>query len=270
MTISIQGYKGSFHHIVAQHFFGDNIKLLERDTFAEVFQDTMTAAAEFGIVAIENTIAGSIGENYDLLLQNNLWIVHELNLRITQQLIALPEVSIRDIRMVYSHPMAIKQCKDFLYKHSQWKIQETSDTAGSVLSLAKQKNKHAAAIASSLAARLYAMRILAKNIETNKQNYTKFFVLSRIQQKEGDKTSLVCKLKHEPGSLMSLLKVFFDKNINLTKIESRPIIGDIWHYYFYIDIESNIYKNALYEDLQRKTEWFKVLGVYTKGIYIHE
>lgn len=268
MKISIQGYQGSFHHIVAKYFFGDDILLNERNTFKEVFLDVVNNNVDFGIVAIENSIAGSIYENYDHFLKYNVFIIKEIYLRIQQNLITLPETNIDDIQEIHSHIMAIRQCEDFLNKYPQWKIVETADTALSVKYIHDTKSKNIGAIASTLSAELYGMKILQSSIETNKNNYTRFFVISNkdIFDIDADKSSIVCELEHRPGSLANLLNIFKEKNINLTKIESRPIVGDIWKYYFYIDVESNIID--ILNELHQYCKMLKLIGVYKKGIYI--
>lgn len=268
MKISIQGYKGSFHHIVAKYFFGENIDLNERNTFKEVFLDVVNNDVDFGIIAIENSIAGSIYENYDYFLKYNIFIIREIYLRIQQNLITLPETSIDDIKEIHSHIMAIRQCEDFLNKYPTWKIVETPDTALSVKYIHDTRSKYIGAIASSLSAELYGMKILQPSIETNKNNYTRFFVISNkdIFDIDADKSSIVCELEHKPGSLANLLNIFKEKNINLTKIESRPIVGDIWKYYFYIDLESNIID--ILDELNQYCKMLKLIGVYKKGIYI--
>lgn len=180
MPISIQGYQGSFHHIVARKLFGHSVEILERDSFPEVFEDVAQGKASHGIIAIENSLTGSILENYDLLLKyDKIHIIDEIYLRISQHLISWPDNTLSDISTVHSHPVALKQCATFLHQHPQWKITEETDTAGSVKMLRDKKMKHGAAIASSLAAELYHMKILAPNIEMNKKNYTRFLVLSK-------------------------------------------------------------------------------------------
>lgn len=270
MILSIQGYLGSFHHIIAQKLFGKDIRVLERDDFSDVFEDTAKGKAAYGIVAIENALTGSILENYDLLLKNKLFIAGEGYLRIAQQLIVWPGTGLPDIRSVHSHPVALRQCRKFLDRHPGWKIVTESDTAGSVKMIRDKKMKNAAAIAGSVAAEIYDMRILAKNIETNKKNYTRFLILSKEAKPRGtaDKTSLVFSVRNKPGSLVNVLQIFSDHKINLSKIESRPIIGKVWEYVFYADVEAGLEEKKMKDALgqvKRHVAWIRVLGSYEKG-----
>jgi prephenate dehydratase len=272
--ISIQGIKGSFHHIVADKLYGDKIKLLERDTFDEVFADVEESRADLAIAAIENSIAGSILANYDLLNKHNLHIVGEAYLRIKHNLMALPDTKLSDVSTVYSHPMAIKQCLEYLDKHAAMKRIQTEDTAGSAKMIRDKNLKNAAAIAGSLAAKIYGMKILASGIETNKQNFTRFMVISRTTNGISDqnKMSIVFQAAHKPGSLHNCLGVFAKRNMNLTKIQSRPIIGSKnWEYYFYVDVEDNdllTKKDEVLDELQKYTSMQKVLGIYKSGEYL--
>lgn len=270
MIVSIQGYRGSFHHIVAQNVFGKEIQLLERDTFREVFDDTLEKRVDFGIAALENSIAGSIHETYDLLLKKDVYMIGEFYLRIAQQLIAFPETKIEDITEVLSHPMAIRQCYDFLAKYPAWKVLEEPDTAGSVAKIKHEGRKNSAAIASNLAAEVYGMQIIAPDIETDKQNYTRFAILSDKKHfpTDADKTSLVCSVKHTPGSLAGLLNMIAGFGVNLSKIESRPIVGKAWEYYFYIDFEAGMEQEAgkkILENMKDHCDMVRVLGSYKKG-----
>lgn len=270
MKISIQGYIGSFHHIVAKHFFGNDIELLERNTFEEVFKDTVNQENDVGIIAIENSIAGSIRENYDLFLKYHVFIVNEVYLRIVQNLIVLPDIDIDDINEVHSHVMAIKQCERFLSQYPSWKIVETTDTALSISDISKNKWENIAGIASSLSAEVYDMKILIPSIETNHENYTRFFLISNkeIIEENANKISIVCQIDHKPGALAGMLNILTENNINLTKIESRPVVGDVWKYYFYIDFESNIYKSNIIDLLREYSTMLKVIGVYPSGVFI--
>jgi prephenate dehydratase len=270
MKISIQGNKGSFHDLIAHKLFGANISLLERDSFKEVFADTAEKRAELGVIAIENSIAGSILENYDNLLKYNLYVVGEAYQRISHQLMALPGTELNEIKMVMSHPMALKQCQDFLEQHPEWEVVEQPDTAGSAAKIRRENLDEAAAIASKLAAETYELDILAEDIETNKENYTRFLIISRAEDypDAANKTSIVFAAEDKPGSLARVLSVFADIGINLTKIESRPIIGKSWNYNFYIDFEAGINDpktKKVFELIKPHMEWSRVLGSYKKG-----
>ncbi len=270
MKISIQGNKGSFHDLVARKLFGEEISLLERDSFKEVFADTAEKRSALGVIAIENSIAGSILENYDNLLKYDLYVVGEAYQRISHQLMALPGTELNEIKMVMSHPMALKQCQDFLEQHPEWEVVEQPDTAGSAAKIRRENLDEAAAIASKLAAETYELDILAEDIETNKENYTRFLIISRTQDypDAANKTSIVFAAEDKPGSLARVLGVFADIGINLTKIESRPIIGKSWNYYFYIDFEAGINDpktQKVFELIKPYIEWSRVLGSYKKG-----
>ena len=266
--VSIQGYRGSFHDIVAREKFTD-VSIIERSDFPEVFGDVNSGLADFGVVAIENSIVGSFHENYDLFLKYDLEIIGEVYLRIILNLIALPGVKLKDVKEVYSHPLAIQQCLSFLEKNPKIKKIETDDTAGAVKMVKEMGLRNAAAIASTLAAELYQMEILVKGIETDKENYTRFLIISREPKhfEEANKTSLVIRTDNRPGSLCECLKCFASEGINLSKIESRPIVGKVWQYYFYLDVEAGRDtpegKQALRE-LNKVTSMVKILGSYKK------
>jgi len=271
--VSIQGYRGSFHDIVAREKFTDDAEIIERSDFHKVFEDVRSGLADFGVVAIENSIVGSFLENYDLLLEYDLEIVGELYLRIVLNLMVLPSVKLKDVDQVYTHPRAIQQCLSFLDKHPKIKRIETDDTAGSAKMIKEMGLRNAAAVASSLAAEIYEMEILARGIETDKKNYTRFLIISRDAQysEQADKTSLVIQTEHRPGSLCECLKCFADEGVNLSKIESRPIIGKVWHYYFYLDVEAGRdapeAKRALRE-LNKIASMVKILGSYERGYFV--
>ncbi len=239
MKIAIQGVNGAFHEIAARQYFGNDIETINCDQFRDLFLAVENQMADYGIVAIENTIAGSILENYLLLKKSKLKIIGELNLHITQNLMALPGVNIDDITEVYSHPIAIMQSKDFLDSYPQIKAINWSDTASAAQKIADEKLTHAAAIASEYAAGLYGLNILASNIQTHKQNYTRFLALSRTANDvpENDKASICFELTHQPGSLVNVLAEFMNNGINLTKIQSLPILGSPFQYTFYVDLE---------------------------------
>lgn len=267
MKISIQGNRGSYHDIVVQNLFGNQAEVLERDSFEEVFQDVTAGAAEFGVVAIENSIAGSLDGNYDLLLENEVFIVAERYLRISHQLMILPEVDLKDITEVFSHHMALKQCRVFLNEHPNWAINEYPDTAGAAAFIKREHKLHAAAIASRLAAEIYGMKIAANDIESNKRNYTRFLIISRQSNYplDANKTSIALTLRHVPGSLARILNILSEHQINMTKIESRPIVGVEWEYHFYIDFEGGVQESKVQSalaEIKNHSHWLKILGSY--------
>ena len=269
IKISIQGARGSFHDIVARKKFPSDSEIIESDTFHRVFEDVKKGLVDFGVVATENSIYGSFLENYDLLLKYDAKIVGEAYLGIALGLIALPGVKIEDIKEVYSHPLALTESHVFLEKHPGITRIETDDTAGSARMIREKDLKNAAAIASSLAAEIYGMRILARDIGL-KKNYTRFLLISREAKypENADKTSLVIQAENLPGSLYQCLKCFADEGINLSKMESRPVIGRTWDYNFYLDFEAGLNtpetQRAL-KELGKVTSMLKVLGSYQRG-----
>jgi len=241
MKIAIQGVTGAFHEIAARQYFGSDVETINCDQFRDVFLSVENSTADYGIVAIENTIAGSILENYLLLKKSKLKIIGELNLHITQNLMALPGTKMEDITEVYSHPIAIQQSKDFLDNYPKIKTINWSDTASSAQKIAEEKMTNAAAIASEYAAELYGLQIIANNIQTHKQNFTRFLALSRtaVDIPQNNKASICFELTHQPGSLVDVLGEFKKNDINLTKIQSLPIVGSPFQYTFYVDLEWN-------------------------------
>lgn len=270
--ISIQGVKASFHDIAANQFFGQDTGRVFCDTFADTVTTLQDRRSDYALCAIENSLYGSINEVYDLILGHRLHMFGEVYLRIEQCLIGLPGTKIDDIRHVYSHPVALAQCEEYLDTVlPSAERMEHHDTAASVEYIVGLGDVTAAAIASRQAAELHKLPILASSIETNKANYTRFIALSRDasdQPSDPDKTSLVVRTDHTPGALYKALGAFAERSINLTKIQSRPIIGKAWHYIFYIDIECGIDKSACQDaidDLRQQGCTITVLGSYRKA-----
>ena len=239
MKVAIQGINGAFHEIAAKEYFGEEIETINCNKFRQVFESVNTGIADYGVVAIENTIVGSILENYGLLKDSNLKITGEISLHISQNLMALPGTRIDDIKEVYSHPMAILQSNDFFAAYPGIRLIEWSDTASSARKIAEEKLINTAAIASEYAAELYNLEIIAHKIETDKKNYTRFLIINRKNQdhSENSKASVCFELDHSPGSLVDVLLVFKENEINLAKIQSLPILGRPYKYYFHIDLE---------------------------------
>ena len=266
--VSIQGQEASFHAIAAKNYFGNGVSFVPCETFAETFGALKSGKAEAGVVAIENSLFGSINEVYDLLLNSGFWISGEIYLRVKQCLIGLPEADIKHIKEVHSHPVALAQCEEYLDKvlPSAERF-EHHDTAGSVESVKNWADPAKAAIASAEAAKLHGMKVLADEIETNKQNYTRFVVIEpkETTNKQADKTSLILGTDHKPGALYNALGAFAKHGINLTKLQSRPIAGQAWHYMFYIDIDigtkDSEFKEVL-EELNSQNCETTVLGSY--------
>lgn len=271
--ILIQGVEASFHHIAAQTYFGSNVKIIPKDSFREVFADLSAHQAPTALVAIENSLYGSINEVYDLLLKHDCWILGEIYQRIEHHLIGLPGATLKNIQEVFSHPVALAQCEEFLNtKLVKAKRFEHQDTAASVCDVKAWNDPKKAAIASRSAAEINQMKILVSNIETNRQNYTRFIVIQTAGQQPfaGNKASLILRTSDTPGALHAALGVFAKHNLNLTKLQSRPIIGNAWHYMFYADIESPQLTSKLDQalvDLKSQGASAKVLGVYEKAPY---
>lgn len=271
-TVSIQGEVHSFHDIARHHFFNNSSQMLGRDTFAQVFEDVAGGDALYGIVACENSLYGSINEVYDLLLKHDLWINGEIYLRIEHHLLGTQDASLGALREVHSHPVALAQCEHYLDEQlAHVERFEHHDTAGSAFDVAKWNDSAKAAIASRQAAEAAGLQILASNIETNEQNYTRFLVLQKSganDTAETDKTSLLLRTSHTAGSLYHALGAFADHGLNLSKLESRPIIGKAWQYMFYVDIESGINSSEMQsalKQLEKDECTVRVLGSYTKG-----
>ncbi len=244
-SVAIQGIKGSFHHIVANEYFGNDVTLLECLTFDKAVDSLLQRQTDAVVMAIENSIAGSIIPNYALIDNHALHIVGEAFLDIQHNLMALPNQSIAEIKEVYSHPMALLQCKEFFKKHSHIKLIEDKDTAEVAQRIQQNGIKGIAAIASRKAAKLFGLNILANSIQTIKHNETRFVIVKRenheISTNEINKASLKFQLEHKRGSLASILNVLSDCNINLTKIQSLPEIETPWKYAFFVDVTFDKY-----------------------------
>lgn len=241
--VTIQGIKGCYHEVTANQFFGkENISTIECDTFRDVFFKVAEGEADFAIAAIENTIAGSLLQNYDLLNQSGLQIIGEYKQRISHCFAIHPEDNIEDVKEVWSHPIALMQCTDFLMKLPNPKVVEKCDTAWSAREIANNNLRGHAAICSKEAAEIYGLKVVENGIESNKHNFTRFLILSKskIEQnqesKETNKASLAFSLPHTEGSLSQVLSILSFYGMNLSKIQSLPIIGREWEYLFYIDL----------------------------------
>ncbi|RPI02768.1 MAG: prephenate dehydratase [Calditrichaeota bacterium] len=265
--IAFQGARYAFSEMAARSFFGDDIELAPCRSFDDVFDSVADSAADYGVIPVENSLTGSIHRVYDLLLNHSLKIVGEISLRIEQHLIAHPGVDLADIRMVYSHPQALEQCRNFLSTLKNAESMASYDTAGSVKMIKEQNLRHAAAIGSRWAATDYGMQILKEEIEDIPENFTRFYVLAKTAQDFGaaDKTSVVFSMKSIPGALFKSLSVFALRDIDLLKIESRPLRGKPWDYIFYLDFAGNLEEeqcqNAI-RHLGEITSMLKVLGCY--------
>ncbi len=268
--IAFQGERGAFSEEAAYKLLGRNIQLLPCETFEAVFASVAKGKAARCLAPIENTLAGSVYENYDLLLKNDLHIVGEINLRIVHNLIAFPGTTLRNLRRVYSHPVALAQCNRFFSQHPKIEKVPFYDTAGSVKMLASERPAGAAAIASRVAASVYEARILKTHLEDHRENFTRFLLLSPkpVVPLRANKVSIVFSTPNAPGALYKCLSVFALRDIDLSKMESRPLRGRPWEYFFYLDFVGNVKeercRKAL-EHLEEVTNFLRVLGCYVSG-----
>lgn len=269
-VVAIQGAEGSNHHKVAIDFYGKEIQLSECMSFDILVDNLLDKSAEVGVMALENTIAGSIIPNYALIDNSNLHIIDEEYLNIHHHLMALPNQSLKDIKEVCSHPMALLQCKEFFKQHPHIKLVEDVDTAEVAKRIAKHKLKGIAAIAPKIAAQIFDLEIIEDEIQTIKDNSTRFVIVQTDQpalNENVNKASLKFQLDHKRGSLAAILNVLSDCKMNLTKIQSLPVIETPWKYSFFVDITFEDYKQykKAASILEIMAEEFKVLGTYKNG-----
>ena len=273
--IAIQGVPGSFHDIAAHKFFpNEEIELICCDTFEEIFNHIQEDSSVIGLIAIENTIAGSLLHNYELLRDSGTTIVGEHKLRIKHNCVCLPEDDWDTLTEIHSHPVALAQCHNFLKRHPQMKVVEADDTAKSAEVIQTNNMKGHAAICSKYAAELYGMKVLEEGIETNKHNFTRFLVVADTwraddlrNRSQSNKATIVFSLPHNEGSLSQVLSIFSFYKINLTKIQSLPIIGREWEYLFYVDVIFSDYLRfrQSIDAVSPLTRELKIFGEYAEG-----
>jgi prephenate dehydratase len=268
MRVAFQGEPGAYSEAaVFEHFSEKDVAAVPCESFEQVFNVVKNGDCQCGVLPIENSLAGSIHQNYDLLLQNPLWVIGEQYLRVSHCLIAKPGTKISDIKTVMSHPQALAQCAGYLRSMPGIKVEPVYDTAGSVKIMRNQNDSSIAAIASKEAASIFGMQILAEKIEDNQANFTRFLVVAAepVHPQKEAKTSIVFTLKNEPGSLFNAMREFASRDIDLCKIESRPLVGTPWDYLFYIDLtgstENGTVQEAL-ENLKQFAPMLRVLGSY--------
>ena len=274
LRVAIQGVAGCFHDAAAREYFeGQDIETVPCETFNGMFNLLKSDASMLGILAIENTIAGSLLQNHELLRQSNMTIVGEYKKYISHSIAALPGQSIDDIAEVNSHPMALRQCEQYLQLHPKMKMVETYDTAGSAKMIAENNLVGHAAICGRYAAELYGLNVLEDDIQTNKRNFTRFLVVTDPcnatgfkNQKAVDKASIAFTLPHSKGSLSAVLVIFSFYGMNLTKIQSLPIIGREWEYRFYVNLTFNDYTRyrQSIDAVRPLISDFKILGEYAE------
>lgn len=267
-TVAIQGVKGSFHHIVSQQYFDNLIGTVECSTFDQLVDSLMTKESDAGIMALENSIAGSIIPNYALINKFGLHIVGEHYLDIQHNLMALPNQNIKEIKEVYSHPMALLQCSEFFKLHPHIKLIEDKDTAEVAQRIQEKQLKNVGAIASVMAAEIFELDIVAHSIQTIKHNETRFVIVKRINavipENDINKASVRFEADHKRGSLAAILNVMSDCKLNLTKIQSLPIVETPWKYAFFVDVTFDTYNDfkKAKSIIDIMAQGFKVLGEY--------
>ena len=269
LKIAFQGEIGAYSELAVYRHFGSNVQVKPCKLFSDVFKSVDVGEVDYGVVPVENSIEGSVNQVYDLLMEYDLKVCGEIILKIEHCLIANFNATLDSIKVVYSHPQALGQCISFLEK-SGFKLIPTYDTAGSVKLIKEQGATDAAAIASERAAQIYGMKIIARNISDNPDNFTRFFVLSKseVPPSGNDKTSIIFSVKHLPGALYKALEEFASREINLTKIESRPTKRKPWEYNFYLDFEGHWNEPRCREalkGLESKAYFIKILGSYPKA-----
>ena len=270
MKVTFQGESGAYSEMAVYKFFGSKVEPVPCKDFREVFESVKTDAVLHGVIPIENSIEGSVNQNYDLFLAYDLKVCGEVAVKLAHVLIGNPKTKLEDIKTVYSHPQALAQCRSFLEKQ-KWEIIPVYDTAGSVKIIKEKNLLDAAAIASEKAADLYGMKILHRDIADNQSNYTRFLVLSHEDAAPtgDDKTSIIFSAKHAPGTLYHALSEFASRNINLTRIESRPTKTTAWQYNFYLDFEGHRSEKRVSEALEALSKYatfVKILGSYPRVI----
>jgi len=260
------GELGTFSHKACTQYFGSEVKAVPMSSFRQIFEAIKGGEVDFGVVPLENSLTGSIHENYDHLLEYDLRIIGEITIRIMHHLIAHPGAKIETIKRVFSHPQVFQQCRQFLEQHQGWELVSAKDTATAVKQI-KEGAVTDSAIASKGAAKIHEMAVIQEGIETNPRNYTRFVVMATRPLENGPrrKSSLIYSTGNQPGALYETLKIFAEKGINLVKLESRPIHGKPWEYMFYVDLEADIESPAfkpVLDELKKRTDYLRILGSY--------
>lgn len=273
--IAIQGYPGSFHDEVCKLYYGDGVEVIPADSFDILGNMLSSAEVDRAIMAIENSIAGTILQNYRILREAGFWITGEKYLRIKLNVMSNKGVSFDDIKEIHSHPMALNQCLKFLSDFDHIKLVETEDTALSAMYVKESKRTDIASISSLKAADLYGLAVLSEGIETNKTNYTRFFMLSKQRQAlsdKVDKASIYLRIPDVKGQLLKVLQVIDDHDLNMSKLQSFPVIGKLREYFFHIDIEFDHLDQyeRLKTELQKFTQEFTELGLYARDSLIRQ
>jgi len=261
------GEIGTFSHKACTQYFGTQVAGVPTPSFKAIFEAVKTGKADFGVIPLENSLTGSIHENYDFLLNYDLRIVGEITLRIIHHLIGVPGTGIDNIRRVFSPPLIFQQCRQFLEQHPDWELVPVKDTAWAVKTIGESKSPADAAIAGKEAADIHGMAVIEEGIETNPRNFTRFVVIAHDSIEKGprNKSSLIFSTGNQPGALYEVLKIYAENGINMVKLESRPIHGKPWEYMFYVDIEADVESESfrpVLDLLKEKTDYLKILGSY--------
>lgn len=270
--VAIQGINGSFHQEVANNYFGEDIEVIECKSFKEVAKRLNKGLVDYGVMAIENSIAGALIPNYALIDENQFSVLGEYFLKISLNLMVLPGQNIDDINEVHSHPIALLQCAKFLEKHKHIKIIESSDTAITAKRICDEKIKGIAALAGPTAAKVFELEIIAPEVQSVESSITRFMILQKhksvLEQKEINKSSVKFELDDTPGSLATILNIMNNCKLNLTKIQSMPIVEKPFQYSFFVDVVFDKYKHfeKAKSVLEIMTTHFKVLGEYQSGV----
>jgi prephenate dehydratase len=263
-----QGERGCNSDVASNKFFPKNVKRIGVKTFRDIFEKVNTEKDTYGVVPVENSLTGSIHQNYDLLLEYDLWVTGEVKLRIIHNLLAPPGAALESIKEIWSHPEALAQCRDFLASHPEYKVVSVYDTAGAAKIVKEEKRKDVAIIAGPQVAKLYDFKKLKEGIESHPDNFTRFLIISKerkIYTGENARTMLVFGVKNEPGILFRCLSIFALRNIDLTKLESRAVVGKPYEYLFYIDFKGSLENencNHAVENLKEVVAYIKLLGSY--------
>lgn len=268
IAIAIQGIEGSFHDQAARAYFGEPVSIVPCERFEAVIEAVTAGRADGALMAIENSIAGTILSNYALIRDSGLHVTGEIMMRISHHVMTRERIPISDIREIRSHPMALQQCEEFLRQHPYAIRVETWDTAAAARDLRREENRSVAVIAPQQAATTYGLVILASGIESNKRNFTRFLVLRASENDgEGTRASICLKIAHRVGALARVLEILARHHVNLTKIQSTPILGREWEYWMFLDLEfpnRDVFARAMRE-MEPETESVRTLGIYPKG-----
>ena len=267
--VALQGIRASFHEEAAFLHFGEDIQTIECNSFKQTFEVLQAKEADYVVMAIENSIAGSILPNYSLMMSYNFPVVGEVYLPIQLHLMALPGVKFEDIKYVTSHPIAIRQCVDFFDEYPHLKVVESSDTAACAKRIRDENLTDTVAIANTLAAKLYQLDILERRIESNKKNFTRFLILTHhdnVEKKDNNKASLCFQVSNQVGALAKVLQIFAEQSVNMSKIQSMPVLGKRNEYNFYVDIEwdNNKQYDTAIRQVLKYTHNFNILGEYQR------